>query len=332
MQQSTIYASQKNQHNFAFSNNCLKKLIRFLLLTGYHGLPQERMYWCEDEDIESDIVRACFSRNRYQEIKRNLHFNDSSNMGTGERARSFKIAPMMEKINEKFLMNGFFSKHFSIDEQMVQYYGHDFMQQFIRGKLIQFGYKNWAMWCSDTGYCFNFDMYEGKKATKSPISGLRASVVLNMIAKVNVPSDHIFYFDNFFTSFDLMKVLTERSISASGTVRINRTNKCPLSTDENLKKQDRGFYDYRMDSNSHIFAVVCKDNNNVKMLSNRQGTLPAQKVKRCSRQNKKLVTLNQPKCIADYNSHMGGVDKMDRLINKQRIKIQAKMVLSSSQT
>ena len=180
------------------------------------------------------------------------------------------------------------------------------------------------MCCSDTGYCFNFDLYEGKKATESPILGLGASVVLNMIAKVNVLSYHSFYFANFFTSFDLMKVLTERSISASCTVRINRTNKFPLSTDDNLKKQDRGFYDYRMDSNSDIVAVVWKDNNNVKMLSNHQGTLPAQNVKRWSRQNKKQVTLNQPKCIADYNSHMGGVDKMDWLINKYRIKIRAK--------
>ena len=47
-------------------------------------------------------------------------------------------------------------------------------------------------------------------------------------------------------------------------------------------------------------------------------------MKRWSRQNKKQVTLNQPKCIADYNSHMGGVDKMDWLINKYRIKIRAK--------
>ena len=124
------------------------------------------------------------------------------------------------------------------------------------------------MCCSDTGYCFNFDLHEEKKATKSPISGLGASVVLNMIAKVNVPSNHIFYFDNFFTSFDMIKALTERSISASGTVRINRTNKCPLSTDDNLKKQDRGFYGYRMDSNGDIFAVVWKDNNNVKLLFN----------------------------------------------------------------
>ena len=138
----------------------------------------------------------------------------------------------------------------------MQYYGCNFMKQFIRGKLIRFGYKNWAMCCSDTGYCFNFDLYEGKKAIESPISGLEASVVLNMIAKVNVPSDHIFYFDNFFTSFDLIKVFTERSISASGTVRFNRTNKCLISTNDNLKKQDRGFYGYRMDSKSDIFAVI----------------------------------------------------------------------------
>ena len=63
VQQSTIYASQKKRHNFVFSDNCLKKLIGFLLLTGYHELPQERMYWCEDEDVESDIVWACFRRN-----------------------------------------------------------------------------------------------------------------------------------------------------------------------------------------------------------------------------------------------------------------------------
>ena len=180
------------------------------------------------------------------------------------------------------------------------------------------------MCCSDTGYCFNFNLYEGKKATELPILGLGASVVLNIIAKVNVPSNHIFYFDNFFMSFDLMKILTERSNSASGTVRINCTNKCPLSTDDNLKKQDRDFYDYRMDSKSDIFAVVWKDNNNVKMLSNHQGTLPAQKVKTWTKQNKKQATLNQPKSIADYNSQMGGVDKMDWLINKYRIKIRAK--------
>ena len=48
---------------------------------------------------------------------------------------------LFEKMKEKFLMYGIFSKHLSINKQMVQYYDRHFMKQFIRGKLIQFGYK-----------------------------------------------------------------------------------------------------------------------------------------------------------------------------------------------
>ena len=36
------------------------------------------------------------------------------------------------------------------------------------------------------------------------------------------------------------------------------------------------------------------------------------------------VTVEQPNCIAEYNTNMGGVDKMDWMINKYRIKIRGK--------
>ncbi|XP_035219290.1 piggyBac transposable element-derived protein 2-like [Stegodyphus dumicola] len=44
VQQSVIYAIQKNNHQFQLSNNCLKKFIGILLFTGYHSLPQEQLY------------------------------------------------------------------------------------------------------------------------------------------------------------------------------------------------------------------------------------------------------------------------------------------------
>ena len=324
VQQSVIYASQNNRHDFLFSDDCLRKLIGFFLYTGYRSLPQEKLYWCEDEDIDDRFVRKCFTKNRYLEIKRYLHFNDNSTLGSNEPPRSFKIAPIIELMSEKFSKFGIFSKRLSIDEQMIQYYCRHFMKQFIRGKPIRFGYKNWAICCSSTGYCFNFDLYEGKQEQHSEANGLGASVVLNQVSKVTSPSNHIFYFDNYFTSFQLMKLLTEQNVSASGTVRINRTNKCPLQTDESLKKQERGFYDYMFDRNNDIFATVWKDNNNVKLLSNYRGSQPTQKVKRWSKQKKMQVTVEQPKCLAEYNSYMGGVDKMDWMINKYRIKIRGK--------
>ena len=56
----------------------MKKFIGILLFTGYHSLPQEQLYWCEDEDMDVQYVRKCMSRNRYLKIKRYLHLNDNS--------------------------------------------------------------------------------------------------------------------------------------------------------------------------------------------------------------------------------------------------------------
>ena len=44
VKESVIYANQNNRHSFHFSVDCLRKFLGFLLLTGYHSLPQEKMY------------------------------------------------------------------------------------------------------------------------------------------------------------------------------------------------------------------------------------------------------------------------------------------------
>ena len=47
---------------------------------------------------------------------------------------------------------------------------------------------------------------------------------LNDVAMANSqPNNHQFYFDYFFTSYDLMKELRERKVSATGTFRDCRT-------------------------------------------------------------------------------------------------------------
>lgn len=325
VQQSVRYASQNNRHNFTFSVNCFRKFLGFLFLTGYHSLPQEQMYWCEDEDVSIECVRKCLTKNRYLEIKRNLHFNDNAELNDQTRRnKSFKISPLIEKMNEQFLKFGIFSRYISIDEQMVRYYGHHFLKQFIRAKPIRFGFKQWAMCCAETGYCFHAELYEGKQDDQCVVNGLGASVILRNISVVDNPSNHVFYFDNFFTSFELMKILTDRNIAATGTVRYNRMNHCPVKTDSEMKKEERGVYDYRLDVTNKIFATVWKDNNIVKMLSNHQGVEPSENVGRWSRTEKKKVKVQQPFCIHQYNKYMGGVDKLDWNVNKYRIKIRGK--------
>ena len=77
-------------------------------------------------------------------------------------------------------------------------------------------------------------------------------------------------------------------------------------------------------SEDEDIAVVWKDNNIVKVLSNHQGIEPIQKVSCYSRSEKKKFSLPQQNCISDYNKYMGGVDKMYRMVNKYRIKIKSK--------
>ncbi|GFW12174.1 piggyBac transposable element-derived protein 2 [Trichonephila clavipes] len=60
---------------------------------------------------------------------------------------------------------GIFDKHLPIDEIMIQYYGHYF-KQYIKVKLIRFGYKMWAL-CGNNGYSYNFDLYCGKEVVEA---------------------------------------------------------------------------------------------------------------------------------------------------------------------
>ena len=46
---------------------------------------------------------------------------------------------------------------------MIPYYGKHYAKQFIRGKPIRFGFKNWAL-CTSSGYMMAFDIYVGKQS------------------------------------------------------------------------------------------------------------------------------------------------------------------------
>ena len=127
-----------------------------------------------------------------------------------KNVKSFKIVPLIQKMNRQFLQFQVFSKHISTEEQMVRYYGHHYMKQFIRDKLIRFSFKHWAMCCGETGYCFHFELNEGKIETDFPVEVLGASVILKNISQVSDPSNHIFDFDSFFTTHTMMKYLREK--------------------------------------------------------------------------------------------------------------------------
>ena len=94
-----------------------------------------------------------------------LHFVDNEN---AKNDKGFKIRPLVDDLNQKFKQFRIFSKRQSIDEQIVRYYGRSSLKQFIKGKPIKFGLKQWVLCCATNGYCFKMDLYQEKQKNLLP--------------------------------------------------------------------------------------------------------------------------------------------------------------------
>ena len=137
----------------------------------------------------------------------------------------------------------------------------------------------------------------------------------------DVPASHHIYFDNFFMSYDLVAELKTLWYRATGTVRQNRIKGFPLKTGADMKKTERGSYDYRSDGDVEI--VRWNDNSVITLCSNAAGVEPVRQVKRRVK-SKGSILAPLPHVLASYNKGMGGVDLLDRALADYRPSILGK--------
>ena len=150
--------------------------------------------------------------------------------------RGFKVRPLILMLNESIQKFGILREELAIDEMMVKYFGNNSLKQFVRGKPIPFGYKMWAL-CDTEGFCYKYKLYFGKGVANKHDIPLKSRVVKEMLEAVSVPSDHCVYFDNLFTSRQLLITLASEGYRSTGTGRENRTDKCPLTDSETPAKK-----------------------------------------------------------------------------------------------
>ena len=159
--------------------------------------------------------------------------------------------------------------------------------------------------------CYGTDC--GKDESRTNLLGTH--VVEKMLIPVTNPSQHVVFFDNFFTSHMLLTNLAGENVRACGTIRDNRTNHCPLISKKDCKKQPRGTFNFQSDGS--VVCVKWNDNRPVTVASNYYGVYPIQKVERKVK-NVQKKTVDQPFLIKMYNKEMGGVDVCDRLLSSYR--------------
>lgn len=317
-------AADKNNPNFQLSHDQMSTFIGILLLSGYVPLPRRRMFWEEKDDTFNLMVSKSMRRNTFEEIFRYLHVVDNDQIDKSDRLA--KIRPLLDKLNDLFMIYAPIEKDLSIDESMIPYFGRHGCKQFIRNKPVRFGYKAWVL-ATKLGYCIHTDIYMGKNDTFDPKLGLGGSVVMNLTSKLRESypeTPFSVYFDNFFNCPTLLAKLKESNFLATGTVKVDRTDQCPLDDKVVMKKQARGSFDSRINKKDNICAVRWHDNSVVTLLSTEYGVQPVRAAQRYSRTEHKRVDVVQPNLIHFYNKFMGGVDQMDANVACYRIGMRGK--------
>nr|CAI5818011.1 unnamed protein product [Callosobruchus analis] len=104
----------------------------------------------------------------------------------------------------------------------------------------------------------------------------------------------------------------------AGTIRENRTNKCPMENCKSFAKKKRGTYLSTYESESKVCIVRWQNNSVVTVASNVYNVDPVQNVKRYDRKEAKNINIPQPHAIAQYNKYMGGVDSHDNGVANYR--------------
>lgn len=321
--QTILYARQKNNTTFSVTREELRLFLAILLTSGYACLPQRRLYWSPSIDVNNTAISSAMCRNRFEQIMQYLHFADNTKLDKKDKVA--KLRPLFCMLNERFLFLQPRQQQLSVDESMVPYYGRHNCKQFIRGKPIRFGYK---VWCLNTrlGYLVQFEPYQGA-GTVDIIEklGMGGSVVVDLISELPEHSNIDLYCDNLFTSPELIDYLSKKGYNVTGTVRANRCEKCPLKNVALLKKEKRGTFEYMFDEKqNNVLLVRWNDNNVVTIASNVHGVYPLVKAKRWSNSEKKIIEIDQPNVVAQYNHCMGGTDRMDQNIGNYRCSIRSK--------
>ena len=225
--QTNLYANRdKNIPNFLVSNGDLRKFMEMLVLSGYHSFSHEQHYWSTQPDLGVQAVYNSLRRNRYFDIKKHIYFADNQNLTEGDKMS--KISPLYEMINNNVIQFGVFHEILIVNESMVPYFGRHSAKMFIRGKPIRFGYKIWSL-CGIDGYPYHLKIYQGKgrsaNATtqQEPFGTKVINTTVGIINSNSKVLGHKLYFDNFFTSYDLMYEPGEQRVRATGGIQENRT-------------------------------------------------------------------------------------------------------------
>jgi hypothetical protein len=293
----------------------LQAWVGSLIAMGLNKLPAIKMYW--ESPFQFPLVTGRFTRDRFLSIKKYLHLADNTKLGDQKvpsADRLGKIRPLLDLLVANFRACYKPGRYLTVDEDICKFKGRNKMKQYLRAKIIKWGYKLWKLCDSTTAYVLNLDVYTGKKPEKS----LSYRVVMDLMEGY-LDKQHTVIMDNYFTSVPLFLDLLERSTYACGTVRSYRKylpEKC--KEEENREPGESNYW-----QSGNLVATVWQDKRSVRFLSTCCDPEGTDTVTR-KRKDHESMLLKCPPVVKIYSKYMGGVDRSDRMVRTYSVSRQSK--------
>uniref|UniRef100_A0A2H1WLC7 SFRICE_026836 n=1 Tax=Spodoptera frugiperda TaxID=7108 RepID=A0A2H1WLC7_SPOFR len=177
-------------------------------------------------------------------------------------------------------------------------------RQYNPNKPSKWGFKNLVR-AGVSGIIYDFLLYGGDDTFRGKESlGVGGKIVLALCKTIRIQACSV-YFDNYFTSLELLYILRENyGIFSLGTVRKNRLKDAELVCNENK-----------------LSVVKWFDNKHVRLVSSYVDAFPLEKIKRFSKKSKSRVDVSCPQIVKHYNRHC--VHLADMLIALYRTSIKS---------
>ena len=207
----------------AVNKDDIKAYLAIRFVQGIKSLPSERHYWSKNDILNVPKVQKIMPRNRYDKINHYLHFNDPNTALPREHDDQDKlhhIRPLINRLSQTFLAEYMPNCQNAIDEGLVKFKGRLGFKQYMPMKPIKRGIKVWMRADSVSHFVCKFQVYTGRPK-QGQEHGLGERAVKELCNDLIQGNYHL-YFDNFFSSFHLMKSLLQDRIYATATTRANR--------------------------------------------------------------------------------------------------------------
>ena len=301
-------------HDFTHHRFTITELYNFLAIVitmGIISFPKIACYWRTSWPFFTDSIRKIMSRDRFLLFLKFFHLNNNEryiSRGQPGFDRLFKVRPLISHLVSRYKSSYIPSQCVSVDESMINFRGRLSLLQYLPKKPKKWGMKAWVLADSDNGYAWNWDLYTGKRDTSNDGLPLSSRVVLSLSSDLFNKGYNI-YFDNFYTSPDLCRMLFEKGCGSCGTVRLNRRG---IPKSFQLKKLKKGEITTYKDG--CVLGLKWMDKCPVAVLSTIHDFTMVDKQRRTQSSEEGVEVIQKPKMIEEYNKYMGGVDKADQLV------------------